>query len=123
MSEYIKYEDRDGFLLVNINLRVYDIDGTLRIEFKDKNQIKNIFGKPVNKINEMDYMWFTDAHKGTKYHANFESDYPELIGKFTDDEKYDILGSIVGGTYSFINFSLPADINVYEYINTTYPEY
>ena len=122
-SEYIRYEDREDFLLVNVNLMIYGIDGVIRMEFKDKNQIKDIFGKPISKVNEMDYLWFTDAHKGTQYHVNFEMDYPELVGKFTDDEKYDLLGDIVGGTYSFINLEVPKDFNVCTYINTNFPEY
>lgn len=119
----IGYENREGYILVHADLSDYGINETIRIEFKDREQIKKIFKKTLGKINAMDYLWWTDAHKGTKYHSNFETDYPQLVGTFTDDNKYNQLGSIVGGLYSFINFSIPPRFNISKYMEKNYPEF
>jgi|688.fasta_scaffold00062_72 hypothetical protein len=93
MSSF-RYNNARSVYLVNekkIQFRIEttvdgEFSGLIYATFKNKNQIKSIFGKELDDITNDDLIYFVDPYRGSEYHEYLEEAAMQHILLFGDKE-------------------------------------
>lgn len=94
--------------------------GKFVITFKNKKQVETIFDNKIKQILNMDLLFWTEAHIGTKYHTDFLESYPEL-SEIHPEELYAKTDLVRHGVFDFSNLQVSKDFKYIDYINEHYP--